>query len=164
MPVKHLPRLLIICLSLLSVTVAADEVEYVVTGVDEPMMTNVLNHVSAFRIGGGARLNARLRRRLIADAEIAAANAMRPFGYFHPEISVAIQPGQTGQWLLTVAVKAGPPVIVRDILLELTGEGSELASLLEWKSKFPLAEGQTLNQHAWDRAKHEVIGILDAKL
>lgn len=161
MPTNQFPILLIICLSLMSFSVAADEVEYVVTGVDEPMLTNVQNHVSAFRIGGGARLNARLRRRLIGDAETAAADAMRPFGYFHPQVSAEIQSSETGKWVLNVIVKAGPPVIVQDILLELTGEGSDLASLVNWRSKFPLTEGQILNQPAWDRARLDAISIME---
>ena len=161
MPNNHLSLLLIICLSLLSFSVAADEVEYVVTGVDEPILTNVLNHVSAFRIGSGARLNSRLRRRLVADAEMAAANAMRPFGYFHPQVSAEIQSRESGKWVVNVMVEAGPPVIVRDILLELTGEGSELKSLLKWRSNFPLTEGQTLDQPAWDRAKLDALSVLE---
>ena len=152
---------LIICLALFSATARADEVKYAVSGVDDPMLTNVRNHVSAFRIGSGAKLNSRLRRKLVADARVAAADAMRPYGYFHPVISVEIASKEAGNWLLTVNVKAGPPVNVQELQLELTGPGRELASLKDWYADFPLSEGQVLNQQVWDKAKQDAIELLE---
>jgi len=154
-------QLLIFCLALLSAAVAADQVEYEVAGIDEPMLTNVLNHVSAFRVSSSARLNSRLRRKLVEDAKSAAANAMRPYGYFHPVVSAELASKPRDTWLLNVNVKAGPPVLVEALQLELTGPGSELASLDGWYAGFPLAEGQVLNQQAWDKAKLEVIVLLE---
>ncbi len=90
MPLNRQFRHLIICLSLFSAALCADEVRYVVSGVEDPMLTNVHNRVSAFRIGSGAKLNSRLRRKLLADAEVAAVDAMRPYGYFHPLVNVEI--------------------------------------------------------------------------
>jgi translocation and assembly module TamA len=133
-------QLFFICLSLFSAALCADEVEYVVSGVDDPMLTNVRNHVSAFRIGSGAKLNSRLRRKLVADAKVAAADAMRPYGYFHPQVNVEIASKEAGKWVLEVSVKAGPPVKVQDLQLELTGPGSRLASLNDWYTGFPLSE------------------------
>jgi len=161
MRLNRLFQLLIIGLSLFSAVLCADEVEYVVSGVDDPMLTNVHNHVSAFRIGSGAKLNSRLRRKLLADAKVAAAEAMRPYGYFHPVVSVEIASEEAGEWLLKVDVKAGPPVKVQNLQLELTGPGSDLASLNEWYVAFPLSEGQVLNQQAWDKAKYDAIGLLE---
>ena len=157
---RHL-QLLFICLSLFSAALYADEVTYVVSGVDEPMLTNVHNHVSAFRIGSSAKLNSRLRRKLLEDAKTAAANAMRPYGYFHPEVSVDIASKQAGKWILKVKVKAGPPVMVEDFQFELAGPGSALESLNEWYTDFPLAVGKVLNQQLWDKAKLDVINLLE---
>ena len=127
-----------ICLTLVSVMAWADEVEYAVTGVDEPMLTNVRNHVTAFRLGSGARLNARLRRNLTADAIKSAENAMRPFGYFNPVVDVSITNKNPGEWLLSVSVQAGPPVLIEGLSVELTGPGTSLEALQEWAINFPL--------------------------
>ncbi len=161
MRVSRQLQLLIICLALLSATVCAGQVEYKVSGIDEPMRTNVLNHVSAYRVGSSARLNSRLRRKLVEDAKNAATDAMRPYGYFHPVVSVELAANSQDIWLLNVNVKAGPPVLVETLQLELTGPGSGLASLEGWYADFPLAEGQVLNQQAWDKAKLEVIVLLE---
>jgi hypothetical protein len=66
---RRFSQILILCLVLFPAVVCADEIEYLVTGIDEPMSTNVLNHVSAFRIGSGAKLNSRLRRRLVSSLD-----------------------------------------------------------------------------------------------
>ena len=146
---------------LFSAVVSADRVEYEISGVDEPMLGNVRDHVTAFRIGGSARLNSRLRRKLMSDAADAAVAAMRPFGYFNPVVEVDIAPADTESWLITLDVQAGPPVLVRDLNLELTGPGKELKTLITWYKNFPLEEGKILNQPAWDRAKTDAVDILE---
>ncbi|MBT8069053.1 MAG: BamA/TamA family outer membrane protein [Gammaproteobacteria bacterium] len=154
-------QILFFCLLLFSSGLYADEIEYVVTGVGEPMSENVLNHVSAFRIGSGARLNSRLRRRLVKDTEASVVKAMRPFGYFNPEVSVDITSRGAGKWLLSVDVAAGPPVIIEKLVLDLSGPGSALAPLQEWYKAFPLKEGGVLNQQAWDQAKQAAVVLLE---
>ena len=141
MRLNRFPQLISICLALFSAVAYADKVEYAVSGVEEPMLTNVRNHVTAFRIGSSARLNARLRRKLTEDAIKAAGAAMRPFGYFNPEVEVDIAPVEGGTWLISVAVSTGPPVIVQDLQLELTGPGRDLATLESWYTGFPIAKG-----------------------
>ena len=157
----HLQRLCI-CLALFATVVCADEVEFIVTGVEEPILTNVLNHVSGYRIGSGAKLNSRLRRKMLDDAKTSAGMAMRPFGYFNPEISTEIQAKEAGHWQLTVTVTTGPPVLVQDLVLELTGPGRELPTLKSWYAEFPVQPGLVLNQQDWDKAKRDVMGLLEA--
>ena len=160
MRLNRFPQLISICLALFSAVAYADKVEYAVSGVEEPMLTNVRNLVTAFRIGSGARVNARLRRKLTEDAIKAAGAAMRPFGYFNPEVEVDIAPVEEGKWLISVAVNSGPPVIVQDLQLELKGPGKGLAALESWYTGFPIAIGQILDQPAWDKAKLEALDLL----
>jgi len=149
------------CLTLVGATAWADVVEYVVSGVDEPMLSNVRDHVTAFQIGSGARLNTRLRRNLTERAINASMAAMRPFGYFNPVVDVEITEMKTGSWLLTVNLETGPPVIIERLHLELTGPGKELESLNDWYANFPLAKEQVLNQPVWDKAKLEAMDLLE---
>ena len=153
-------QLMGICLALFSALAYADKVEYAVVGVDEPMLSNVRNHVTAFRIGSGARLNSRLRRKLTDDALNATAAAMRPYGYFNPVVDIAITPQEKGNWLLTVNLEAGPPVLVQELQLDLTGPGKELESLVSWYAEFPLTPGQVLNQQVWDKVKLDAMDLL----
>ena len=150
-----------VCLALVSALARADIIEYAVSGVDEPMLTNVRDHVTAFRIGSSARVNARLRRKLTEDTINAANAAMRPYGYFNLVVDVEIVPKEAGTWLIKVDLKAGPPVVVKDLQLELKGPGSELESLKDWSANFPLAQGQILNQQVWDKAKIDAVDLLE---
>jgi translocation and assembly module TamA len=144
-----------------STALFADEVEYVISGVDDPMLTNVRHHVSAFRIGHGAKLNSRLRRNLLRGAEVATIDAMRPFGYFHPRITMDIRPKSTGNWVVSIDIDPGPPVLVNDLKLEVKGPGRELELIKDWYLAFPLTEGKVLYQPAWDKAKLEVVESLE---
>jgi len=157
---RHL-QILLASLAIFSSAVCADEVEYLVTGIDEPLLSNVLDQVSAYRIGRSARLNSRLRRKLLDDAKVSATKAVRPFGYFHPIISVDIEQKETDKWLLSINVTAGPPVLIQDLHLELTGAGSELESLAAWYEAFPLSVGQVLLQPEWDKAKLDALDLLE---
>ena len=161
MPSKNSVRPFIVSLALFCGAVCADEVEYAVSGIDEPILTNVLNHVSAYRVGSSAKLNNRLQRKLVEDAKKAAIAAMRPFGYFHPEVSIGIDSSGVGKWTLSVDVRPGPPVVVVDVQLEVAGPGSGLQSVKKWYDAFPLAEGMVLDQPAWDKAKLDVIERLE---
>ncbi len=161
MRINRYLQLLFVCVMMISSLVCADEVEYQVTGVDEPMLSNVLNQVSAYRIGSSSRVNNRMRRKLLEDTKNTATKAVRPFGYFNPVISVDMKPTEPGKWLLKVNVTAGPPVLIEELNLELSGQGSELESLLNWLSEFPLVEGQILKQPLWDKAKLDAIDLLE---
>ena len=150
-----------LCLALVSAMACADNIEYVVSGVDEPMLSNVRDHVTAFHIGSGARLNSRLRRNLTERVINASFAAMRPYGYFNPVVDVEITQVEGGSWLITVDLETGPPVIVKELQLELTGLGKELKSLNDWYAGFPLVKEQVLNQPVWDRAKLEAMDLLE---
>jgi len=150
-------------LALHCAVLSADQVKYQVTGVKDPMLTNVVNHVSTFRLGSGAKLNSRLRRKLIEDTEAATIRAMRPYGYFHPVIAVDISAVETGEWLVSVDIKEGPPVLVQDLQIELAGNGLDLPELKTWRKTFPLTEGQLLNQQLWDDAKLDAIHLLKSE-
>jgi len=159
---SRFPQLVIMVLTLFSAALGADVVEYQVTGIKDPMLTNVLNHVSAFRIGSSAKLNSRLRRKIIEDTQAASIKAMRPFGYFHPVVTVDIGAVDAGEWLVTVNVMSGPPVLVRDLQVELSGAGQHLQEMQAWLEGFPLAVDQVLNQQLWDEAKQDAIALLES--
>jgi translocation and assembly module TamA len=154
-------HLVILGTLLFSAPACADKIEYAVSGVDEPMLTNVRNNVTAFRIGSGARVNSRLRRRLTDDAITATADALRPYGYFNPVVEVEISRQGEGNWLLSVNVEIGPPTLITDLHLEISGPGKDLDSLNTWFAGFPLQQGQVLNQVSWDQAKLDAIGLLE---
>jgi len=158
---QRLIQSFILSLLLCSTGALADEVEYVVTGVQEPMLSNVQNSVKTFRIGNTAKLNARLRRKLTEQAVQSATDAMRPFGYFHPVVNAEITSKEPSVWLMTVHVEAGPPVLVSNLQVDLEGPGAGLDTLRDWYANFPLKVGAVLDQQAWDKAKLDAMDLLE---
>ena len=63
--------------------VRADDLEYVIRGVEEPMLGNVRAFVSPLRFAGTGRLTPRRLEQLRAGSETDARVALRPFGYYH---------------------------------------------------------------------------------
>lgn len=154
---------IVVILLTLSMPVSfADEIKYVVSGVQEPILTNVTNHVTGFRLGSAAKLNSRLRRKLIEDTENSSKNALRPYGYFNPAVVVELKEFETGKWLVMVDIKPGVPVRVMELEIGATGPGKELPEIKLWKKEFPLKEGRVLKQPQWDKAKLDVIDRLEA--
>lgn len=140
----------------------ADEIKYEVSGVQDPILTNVVNHVTGFRLGSGAKLNSRLRRKLIEDTENSSKNALRPYGYFNPAVTVELKAHEAGKWLVKVDIKPGSPVRIMELEIGVTGSGKELPEIKLWKKEFPLKEGRVLKQPYWDKAKLDAIDKLEA--
>ena len=76
--------LLIACLLAIFLPVSpasGDQLEFIIEGVEEPLLTNVEARTQSFRISGNTRLSNRRVAELVADAEQGASRALRPFGY-----------------------------------------------------------------------------------
>jgi hypothetical protein len=69
---------------------ALADVTYVVNGVDETIQANVLSHVDVVQFGPRARLRPRDHDKVIDKAISDTRAALRPFGYYAPEITARI--------------------------------------------------------------------------
>ena len=99
----------------------------------------------------------RRRDRFRAQAERRAAKALRPFGYYFPQIQSTLLRADKQSWILNIAVTPGEPVKVRRLLLEVKGEGKDSGAIVEWKTNWPLIAGATLDQVTWDQQKESVL-------
>jgi translocation and assembly module TamA len=94
--------------------------------------------------------------------------ALEPFGYYQPEISVHREKTEGGIYRLRIEVKPGPPILVRSVHVRLEGAGAEESALKEQASTFPLAKGDILRHDLYEQAKQDLqnkaydLGYLDA--
>ena len=137
----------------------ADELDIVISGVDEPVLSNVRRLVEPFRITGNNRLSRRRREEMRQRADQNARQALRPFGYYHPSISSRLKQQDERSWLLELEVDPGPPVLISEVLLEIQGPGATLPELQAWKSDWPLIQGSILVQPDWDQQKQRALDI-----
>ncbi|MDH4000484.1 MAG: BamA/TamA family outer membrane protein [Xanthomonadales bacterium] len=147
---------------LLAASAVADELELVVNGVDGDMLKNVQARTQSFRIEGNTRLSRRRLEGIMADAELQAAAALRPFGYYHAETRSELIAVAERSWRIVLTVDKGPPIIISDYSVRLTGDGSADQGLLDWQADWPLTDGQVLNQVRWEELKEAALRLCSA--
>ena len=149
-------------LLVLALPVQAD-VTYVVIGVTEELQENVLSHVDTVQFGPRARLRPRDHDKVIEKAITDTRAALRPFGYYTPEITARIiqQPGEAA--IVEITIDSGPPVRIASIDIRVTGAGEQERQFRSWLRAWPLREGAVLNQPDWENQKQAVMEIANAR-
>ena len=141
--------------------VQADQLEVAVQGVGEPMLSDLRSVVQAQNLSGGLRLTRRRQRQLSEQAERGAALALRPYGYYRARVETEWVAVNEDTWRMLVRVEAGPPLRVTESSVEVTGPGSDLAELQEWKRDWPLQAGQVLDQSVWEARKQAGLDLAE---
>jgi len=143
-----------------SFSIYSDTLEVEISGLsNENQIENVKAHNGGTWISGSTMSSQRRRNRFLAEAETRTARALRPYGYYFPEIESAVTRSDDQSWLLVLTIQAGVPVTVRDLVLEVKGDGSDLNAIVEWQANWPLVPGVRLNQQSWDQQKQAVLDI-----
>jgi len=146
-------------LTISSTIVHAQELEFDIRGVDDPLLTNVRGHVESFRLTGNVKAGSARYERAIADSEVRAKEALKPFGYYLPTIKSTARPDGT----IVMQIEAGRPITVVDVNLQVVGDGADYSLLTEWRVAWPLHVGTILDQTRWEAAKLEVVEIARAR-
>jgi len=142
---------------------ALADVRYVVIGVEESLQANVLAHVDIVQFGPRARLRPRDHDKVIDKAISDARAALRPFGYYGPELSGRIIVSEDGTAVVELTIDPGPPIRIRSVDVRLTGPGEQEGQFQSWLRAWPLHEGDVLNQPAWDDYQQDAIEIANAR-
>ena len=142
-----------------------------VRGVDETLRANVLAYLSFERYKkGGVELSADMIERLHNRVEREVQEALRPYGYYEPQVSSTVTDLGKGDWRVVVDVKPGRPVEVASIEVKVTGPGETDPLFVRILEHPPLKSGDRLNQAAYDGIKSDLqrtaatYGYFDAKL
>lgn len=95
-------------------------------------------------------------RRLESVVKQRAAEAMRPFGYYEPEVNFI--PGEESDDA-TLEIVSGPQVLIEKLALKLEGDARNDASFRQAVDNFPLKEGEGLRHSPWDRLRGQLSGL-----
>ncbi|MGY4876710.1 autotransporter assembly complex protein TamA [Vreelandella aquamarina] len=127
--------------SLLCISPAALAFDISIEGVNEEIKANINAYLSALETDEytQVRLEGEIRRRV--------AEAMRPFGYYEPTITLTLQGDREG---VNVSIDPGQPVTIEVLSLQLSGEATQDAPFVEAVDSFPLEEGDVLLHSPWD--------------
>lgn len=136
----------------------AAEVKYEVSGVAGPLLANVEGHIQAFSIERQSDVSEQDFDSILTDAMQKAKTALRPYGYYHADVSGRVVPAAGGDVVVKLNIIAGPPVVVDKVTIKLAGDGAERSLLKAWRDSWPLSEGLILDQTVWEERKQYALG------
>jgi translocation and assembly module TamA len=143
----------------LAVPAAGDEVSFVITGVPDPLLSNVRSHVEDFGFRGSAGVTAGQVEELAENSVERAKAALKPFGFYHPNISTRFVSAGRDRWRINLRIEPGPPLRVGQATVEVRGDGALQEELREWRENWPLGPGTILNQAVWDEQKQNALSL-----
>jgi translocation and assembly module TamA len=144
-------------LLLTAASAAYGDVEYVVIGLDDTLTANVVSHVDSMQFGPRVRLSPRDHQKVIDKAIGDARAALRPYGYYSPDISARIIEKGDRPAVVEVTIDAGPPVRIAGVDVAVAGPGATDRLILAWHRAWPLGEGVVLDQSVWETEKQNAI-------
>jgi len=137
-------------------------VDVKVTGVKAPLHDNIMARLTLYLQRNSERLQDGMIRRLHKQAPEDIRAALAPFGYYHPQIKSSLHNTEKG-WVAEYAVEKGEPVLIETISIQITGDGEHHGRLNEAVRKFPLKEGDILDQQAYEKGKRELTRIANGE-
>src|SRR5256886_5138404 len=142
-----------------------------IRGVDEELRANVLTYLSFERYKkGGADLNADTIERLHNRVEREVQSALRPFGYYEPQVEPSVSDLGHDDWRVTINITPGKPVLVAHIDVRVDGPGENDPLFQRILRHLPLRDGERLKHAAYESIKTDLqrtaatYGYLDARL
>ncbi|MBV9697734.1 MAG: BamA/TamA family outer membrane protein [Gammaproteobacteria bacterium] len=160
-----------LCLLLASLARGANAVDVEVRGVSDELRDNVLAYLSFERYRkGGVELNPDTVERLQNRIEREVDAALKPFGYYAPEVQSRVTHEDNGSWRVRIDVNPGEPVRIEHIDVRVDGPGEKDPLFGRILAHLPLRTGQQLNHRAYEDIKNDLqrtaatYGYLDARL
>ncbi|MDF2867368.1 MAG: yrdA [Gammaproteobacteria bacterium] len=164
--------LLLSSLLLLSLVASAQDtltLDYKITGVSDPALSNALQRLRDIQTRYAKTLTPEAIIRLYKQGPQQIKAGLQPFGYFTAKVKGQLK-HQGNQWVANYRVTPGPRVQVNQLDLLLTGPGADNAQLNQFISHYPLKKGDPLLTKPYDEAKQKFFeiaqnqGYLDAQI
>ena len=146
--------LLLMLLLMLPTAVLAIPLTVVVHGVEGEEHKNIMASIKIAFQQENSNLTLRHIRRLHKAAPEQIAKALAPLGYYSVEVKDggSLTKNDTG-WHAVYEVVPGPPVLVDQVNIEVTGPGKDEEFFRNLKQKFPLKKGERLKDTLYEKGK-----------
>ena len=142
-----------------------------VRGVPDEVRDNVLAFLSFERYRrGGVDLNADTVERLHNRVDREVDAALRPFGFYEPKVESTLTDLGHGDWRVVIDINPGPPVLVANMDVRVTGPGESDPLFRRIVDNLPMHSGDRLSHAAYEAIKADLqrtaatYGYLDARL
>jgi translocation and assembly module TamA len=141
-----------------------------VHGVDETLRTNILVYLSFERYKKSGDLSTDTLERLHDRVEREVQSALRPFGYYEPQVHSELTNVGRGDWRVSIDINPGKPILLDIIDVRVHGAGEHDPLFTKILENLPLHHGERLNHATYDTLKSDLqrtaatYGYFDAKL
>jgi translocation and assembly module TamA len=143
-----------------------------VRGVEESIRANVMAYLSFERYKASDDLSPEFVERLQERAEREVQVALRPFGYYEPEVKTEVRREGTNEqnYRVTITVVPGKPVIVDKVEVRVTGPGESDPVFTGITGDLPIQSGDRLSHSNYESLKGGLLraaatyGYLDARM
>jgi translocation and assembly module TamA len=175
--IKLCPRLsLFTLLALALVQLAAPAnagVQVEVRGVGEDIRANVLAYLSFERYKDSDDLSPEFVERLQERSEREVRGALRPFGFYEPEVTSEVKregSGSDQNYRVVININPGEAVIVETVDVNVTGPGAGEAMFTRITGDLPIQTGDRLTHSNYEALKGGLLraaatnGYLDARM
>ncbi|GAB4334885.1 MAG: autotransporter assembly complex family protein [Desulfobulbaceae bacterium] len=129
--------------------------EVSVTGIEGPLLDNVLSGLSLGTLKNNDRITDFLVRRYVDLAEGETKKSLEPFGYYAPVIRKEVVRDVSG-WKIHLDVTPGDPVRVATVDVHLSGPGANDPALEEVTRSFTLKPGDILDHQLYEKGKRDI--------
>src|SRR5205823_9376358 len=108
--------------------------------------------------------------RLHNRVEREVQSALRPFGYYEPQVDSSVSDLGHGEWRVIININPGKPVLVAHIDVRVDGSGENDPLFQRILRHLPLHDGERLKHAAYESIKTDLqrtaatYGYLDARL
>lgn len=133
---------------MLATASASAAIELSLTGADGQLADNIRAHIDTEVVVDSELAGRFYREQVIEQVQ----NAAEALGYYQAEADVALR-REDDDWALSIAVTPGPRVEVRDVALDVTGEGADDPRLERIRRILPLQSGAALNHADYEASK-----------
>jgi len=171
---KHRKRLaaLTSCIVALLASPAFGSIVVEVRGLEESMRANVMAYLSFERYKDSGDLSPEFVERLQERSEREVGIALRPFGYYEPEVKTDVrrETGSGQNYRVTITVIPGKAVIVDKVDVKVTGAGASDPVFTSITNDLPIQVDDRLNHSAYEALKGGLLraaatyGYLDARM
>ncbi len=166
---RPLPVIALVLASLayLRIAHAGESIQVEVVGVEGRLRDNVLALSSLKRHAESKQLDQDVVERLAQRAPGEVRKALRPFGYYEPQVGTELT-RTGGGWNARITIEPGKPVLLVEQQVEITGAGRDERFLQQVVAQSPLRTGARLSHADYDQLKGELLrtaaghGYLDA--
>ncbi len=153
LPAAAVHVLFALLLSALLVPAADARIRVEISGIDGPLASNARAHLDLVRFAEREDLSEAAVRRLYQRAPGQLQRALKPYGHYDAEVVSRSLERDNNGWIARFEVDAGPPVIITDTDIRVTGDGADHPAFRNLVANTTVQPGTQLRHPDFDQLR-----------